>query len=158
MDKFKSIRLERSKKLLSLYARNSFKNNLFTDEKIVILEERYNKLNDRVYAESSLDAKEKVSLVQRDHHNAQFMILWGSVSWHGVTSIHFCEKCVKTGPRVYQTSVLDPIVKPLSDTLFEGIDWVFKQDSEAKTTQFLIESNMFCILSMCLIVLPLART
>lgn len=144
-DRLKRIRLERSKKLLRSYGRKKFKQILFTDEKIFTVEEKYNKQNDRVYARSSLEAREKVSRVQRGHHPAQVMVWWG-VSWHGVTQIHFCEKGVKTGARVYQNSVLNPLVKPLSDTLFEGIDWVFQQDSapghKAKTTQEWLENNV----------------
>jgi hypothetical protein len=69
------------------------------------------------------------------------------VSWHGVTQIHFCEKGVKTGAaRVYQYSVLIPSMKPLSDSLFEGFDWVFQHDStpghKATTTQEWLENNV----------------
>jgi hypothetical protein len=51
-------------------------------------------------------------------------MVWWVVSWHGVTRIHFCVKGVKTGTRVYHNTVLNSLAKPLSDSLFEGIDWV----------------------------------
>ncbi|VVC43196.1 Hypothetical protein CINCED_3A005863 [Cinara cedri] len=113
-DRLKRIKLERSKKLQRSYGRQKCKQILFTDEKIFTVEEKYNNQNDRVYATSSLEVREKVSCVQRGHHPAQVMVWWG-MSRHGVTQIHFYEKGVKTGARVYQNSVLKPLVKPLSN-------------------------------------------
>jgi len=49
----------------------------------------------------------------------------GGVSLQGVTTLHFCEKGVKTGARVYQEDVLQGIVKPLNMTVFNGQKWVF---------------------------------
>ncbi|CAI6362976.1 unnamed protein product [Macrosiphum euphorbiae] len=73
------------------------------------------------------------------------MVWWG-VSWHGVTEIHFCEKGVITGARVYQTTVLDPILRHLNSTLFKGIDWVFQQYAapghKVKTTQHWLENSV----------------
>ncbi len=47
---------------------------------------------------------------------------------------------------MYQESVLKPIVKPLNDTLFVGVDWTFQQDSvgvhTAKSTQKWLEKNI----------------
>jgi len=59
---------------------------------------------------------------------------------------HFCEKGVRTGAHVYQTTILDPIVRPLNNTLFKGIGWVFQQDlapgHKAKMTQEWLENNV----------------
>lgn len=118
-DKLKAIRRERSKKLLRLYGKKRYKNILFTDEKIFTVEEKYNKQNDRVYARTSYEAKDKVPRVQRGHHPASVMVWWG-VSWQGVTPIHFCESGVKISAKVYQQNCLEPVVKPLNQTLFNG--------------------------------------
>ena len=63
-------------------------------------------------------------------------------SWFGggVTPLHFCEKGVKTGARVYQEDVRQGGVKPRNRTVFNGQKWVFFQQNsvqahEAKTTQ-----------------------
>jgi len=114
--------------MLRLYGRKKCKNILFADEKIFTVEEKFNKQNYRLYARSSLEVKEKVSSVQLGHHPAQVMVWW-RVSWHSVTEIHFCEKGVKIRAHFYLPIVLDPIVRPLNNTLFKGIDWVFQQDS-----------------------------
>ena len=63
----------------------------------------------------------------------------GGVSHCWVTPLHFCEKGVKTGARVYQECVLEGVVKHLNTTVFSGQKWVFQQDSapahKAKMTQ-----------------------
>lgn len=73
------------------------------------------------------------------------MVWWG-VSHQGVTSLHFCEKGVKTGARVYQEDVLEGVVKGLTNTLFNGERWIFQQDSapahKAKTTQEWLRVNI----------------
>jgi hypothetical protein len=51
---------------------------------------------------------------------------FGGVSHHGVTPLHFCQKGVKTGARVYQEDVQQRVVKPLNTTVFSGQKWVFQ--------------------------------
>ncbi len=55
------------------------------------------------------------------------MIWWGISNDH-VTSIHFCEKEVKTSSTEYQ-NMLDEVVELVNETLFDGEHWVFQQDS-----------------------------
>jgi len=56
-----------------------------------------------------------------------------------MTTLHFCEKGVETGARVYQEDVLQGVMKPRNTIVFNGQKWVFQQDSapehKAKTTQ-----------------------
>lgn len=143
-DKLKQIRYKRSKKLIREFGSGRYQDILFTDEKIFTVEETYNKQNDRVYARSSYEAKEKVPRIQRGHHPASVMVWWG-VSYHGASHIHFCEKGVKTSAKVYQEMLTD-VVKPLNTTLFKNKPWVFQQDSapghKAKTTQRWLENNV----------------
>lgn len=144
-EKLKAIRYERSKKLKRLHGKSGYKNILFTDEKIFTIEEKFNKQNDRIYARSSNEAKQKVPVVQRGHHPSSIMVWWG-VSWHGVTPIHFCETGVKTSAKVYENTVLEHVVKPLNNTLFNGVEWIFQQDSapahKAKSTQKWLQDNI----------------
>ncbi len=67
---------------------------------------------------------------------------WWGVSRYGASPIHFWEKGVKTSAIVYQESVLKPIVKPLNDTLFTGVDWTFQRDSAGMHTQKCLEENI----------------
>ncbi|KAL1463846.1 hypothetical protein WDU94_015547 [Cyamophila willieti] len=110
------IRATRSKKLLDRYANGGYKKILFTDEKIFNIEEKFNRQNDRVYARSSLEAAEKVP------------------------------RGVKTKAANYQSDILEPVVKPLSETMFANQNWTFQQDSapahKAKTTQRWLAMNL----------------
>lgn len=138
-------RKEKSKRLLADYAGAEYRRILFTDEKNFTVEEKFNKQNDRVYARSSKEAAELVPRVQKGHHPASVMVWWG-VSYEGVTEVHFCEKGVKTSARVYQESVLERVVKPLNQSLFQNKPWTFQQDSapahKAKTTQAWLTENV----------------
>ena len=89
----KEIRQTRTERLLQWHAENGQENIPFTDEKIFTIQEHYNGQNDKIYAQTSCEAKEKVPRVQRGHHPSYVMVWWG-VSHQGVTSLHFCEKGV----------------------------------------------------------------
>jgi inhibitor of nuclear factor kappa-B kinase subunit alpha len=72
-------------------------------------------------------------------------MVWLGASHQGVTPLHFCEKGVKTGARMYQEDVLQGVVKPLNMTVFSGQKWVFQQDPapahKAKTTRVAAEER-----------------
>ena len=61
------------------------------------------------------------------------------MSYDGFTSLHFCEKDVKTAAKNYQRDILTNVVKPLNQTMFQNRPWIFQQDSapmhKAKTMQ-----------------------
>ena len=114
-------RVVKAKRLLKHYAGNGHRSMLFSDEKVFTVEQCFNAQNDRVYASSSQQAATRVPRVQRSHHPASVMVWWG-VSFNGTTQLHFCEQGVKTSAHVYQTTVLEPIVKPLNTTMFPNAD------------------------------------
>ena len=132
----KEIRQTRTERLLQWHAESGRGNILFADDKIFTIEEQYNRQNDKIYAQTTREAKEKVPRVQRGHYPSGHGLV--GVSHQRVTHL-FCEKGVKTGARVYQVDVLHGFMKPLNTTLFSGQKWVFQQDSapahKAKTTQ-----------------------
>jgi hypothetical protein len=97
----KEIRQTRTERLLQWHAKNSHENILFTDEKIFTIEEQ----NNKIYAQTSREAKEKVLRVQRGHHPSYIMVWWG-MSHQGLKPLHFCEKGVKTGAQEYQEDML----------------------------------------------------
>jgi hypothetical protein len=82
--------------LLQWHTENGHENILFMEEKIFTIEEQYNHQNNKIYAQTSRKALEKVQRVQRDQHPSYVMVWWG-VSHQGVTPLHFCERGVKTG-------------------------------------------------------------
>ena len=71
---------------------------------------------------------------------------WRGVSFNGTTQLHFCEHGVKTSAHVYQTTVLEPIIKPLNTTMLPNQQWTCQQDSApantARTTQEWLRANV----------------
>ncbi len=92
------------------------------------IETAFNKQNDRVYARSSVKAREKVPCVQHRLHLARMMV-WLGVNWrYGFTDVNFCEQGLKTFAPIYQ-QMLEEGVKPLNTKMFKGKSWIFQQDS-----------------------------
>ena len=141
-DRLREMRRERCPILLR---RHDARKILFTDEKLFTVEEKFNRQNNKVYAKSSKDVPASARNVSRTHHPASVMVWWG-VSYEGVTQLHFCQQGVKVKAKNYQSDILEPVVKPLSHTLFHNKDWVFQQDSapshKAKTTQAWLRENV----------------
>ena len=65
--------------------------------------------------------------------------LFSGVTHQGLKPIHFYEQGLKAGARVYQTDVLQGVVKQLNTTVFSGQKWIFQQNSapahQTKVTQ-----------------------
>jgi hypothetical protein len=72
----KEIRQTRTEHLYQWHAGNGHENILFTGEKIFTIEEQYNRQN-KIYAQTSCEAKEEVPRVQRGHHPSYVMVLSG---------------------------------------------------------------------------------
>lgn len=106
----KQMRMMKCKCLLQRYAGNGHKRIFFTDEKIFNIEQSFNRQNDKIYATSSRDARERAPKIQRAHHPASVMVWWG-VTYDGTIELHFCKKGVKTSAKVYVDTVLEPVVK-----------------------------------------------
>jgi hypothetical protein len=70
----KEIRQTKTECLLQWHAKNGLENILFTDEKIFTIEEQYNRQNDKIYAQTSREAKEKFPRVQTGHHPSYVMV------------------------------------------------------------------------------------
>jgi len=66
----KEIQHTRTERLLQWHAENGHENILFKDKKIFTNEEQYNRQNDKIYAQTSREAKEKVPRMQRGHHTS----------------------------------------------------------------------------------------
>jgi hypothetical protein len=88
----KEIRQTRTECLLQWHAKNRHENVLFTDEKIFTIEEQYNCQNDKIYAQTSREAKEKVPRVQRGHHPSYIMVWWGGCPIRGRHIFIFARK------------------------------------------------------------------
>jgi hypothetical protein len=82
---------------------------LFTDEKFFTVKETFNKQNNRVYAWSFKEACKLVPRIEFGHYPASV-----------ITSLHFCEKGVKTVARNYQQDILTNVLEPLNQTMFQN--------------------------------------
>ncbi len=72
--------------------------------------------------------KAKVIRIQRGHHPSSTIMCWG-VLWNGAIVIQFCMLGAKTNTKIYEETILESVVKPVSDTLFKEQHWIFQQDS-----------------------------
>ncbi len=122
------LQLKRMKKLWRVYSKNLFKKLLFKDEKILTIEYKFNKQNDYVYARTSYKDKAKIPRIQRGHRPSSATVWW-RVSWNGATVIYFCKPGIKTTTKIYEETILKPVMKPLNDTLFNRQCWIFEQNS-----------------------------
>jgi hypothetical protein len=77
-----------------LYGKERHKEILFTDEKRFIVEETFNKQNDRVYAGHS---RKPANWCQGS--DEVIILVWWGVFYDGGTSLISCEKGVKTAPK-----------------------------------------------------------
>ena len=131
----KEIRRTRAKHLLQWHAEIGHENILLMDEKIFSIEEQYNNQNNKIYAQTS----HEVSSEGAGGHHPSYIMVWWGLHHQGATPLHFCEKDVKTGARVYREDVLQEVVKSLNTTVFNGQKRVLQQHSapsrKAKTTQ-----------------------
>lgn len=144
-DRNKEQRYKRCKSLISSHDEKKVENILFTDEKIFTIEEKINKSQNRVYGTKAKNIPKRFKNVSRSHHPASIMV-WAGVSIKGKAPLHFVDPGVKMDAKYYQEEVLEKIVRPLNDSLFDGEDWTFQQDSapshRAKSTQMWLENNV----------------
>jgi len=96
----KEIQQTRTEHLLQWHAENGHENILFIYEKIFTIEEQYNCQNDKIYAQTSHEAKEKVPKVQRGHHPSYVMVWWGCVPSGSDISSFLRERCENWCPSV----------------------------------------------------------
>ncbi|XP_065647134.1 uncharacterized protein LOC136076974 [Hydra vulgaris] len=117
-------RREKCAQLLARYGPAAVNRILFTDEKYFTIEIKFNRQNDRVYAKSRAELPHHAGYVTRRHHPEQVMV-WAGVSAMGKTPLHFYELGVKTKAKNYQEDILEQVVKPINDSLFNGEQWSF---------------------------------
>ena len=82
-----------------------------------------------------------MSGIERGLYSASVMVWWG-----GITSLHFCEKGIKTAARNYQQDILTKVLEPLKQTMFQNRSWIFQQDIapvyKVKTMQQWLENHI----------------
>ena len=95
----------------------------------------------RVHAWSSKEVCELVPRIEQSHYP-----VWWGVSYDSITSLHFCEKCIKTAVRNYQQGILTNVVESLNQ-ICSKIDHIYSNRSlhlhiKAKTMQQWLENHV----------------
>ena len=103
-------------------------NFLFSDEKIITIEQIHNHQNDRVYAANLQSIDPNVKFVTRRQGPLSVMV-WAGICSTGKTPLVFIEKGVKIHQEVYQSKILENVLLPWSQTHFGNQRWIFQQDS-----------------------------
>ena len=138
------MRLERSKNLLDRYAGHDLDFVIFSDEKLFSVEESFNSQNVRIYAACIEDIREELRTFQRFQHEKKVMI-WCGVSKRGKLPLVFIEPGVKVDQKYYREVILNTVLKPQAERLYDGSAWIFQQDSapahKAKNTQNWLRDN-----------------
>lgn len=78
-------------------------------KKRFILEDKFNKQQDKRYARMSADARKKFDMVQGGHLPA--LVILTRVSHRGATTLHFHDKGGITGAKVHQEDVFEKAAK-----------------------------------------------
>lgn len=124
-DKDKKVRLQRCRLITRRAATEKWKNILFTDEKLLCIEQAHNHQNDRIYSSSRPG---EVAVIPHRQKPDSVMV-WGGICSTGKTPLIFIEKGVKINQEIYRRDILDAVVLPWSQQHFGNQPWIFQQDS-----------------------------
>lgn len=131
-------RHQRAKALLKRHGAEGVKKIVFSDEKLFVVEEKFNAQNHRIYAMAIEDVPKKIRNVQRFQNKSSTMV-WAGVGYNGKIPLKFIKKGVKINSRYYIDEILQSTVDPNVYTLYPDGDFIFQQDSApahmAKVTQ-----------------------
>ena len=133
-EKVKAKRLERCKGQLRKHVTHDLLNIIFTDEKIFTIEEALNSQNDRIisYKASTIDpALKYLPRVQKPLS----VMVWAGISAVGRTPLIFVPSGVKINSITYCNLILEPVVKNLSENMFNGESFIFQQDGAPAHTK-----------------------
>ena len=141
----KEKRLARCKGVLGRHAVENLDKILFSDEKLFTIQEATNAQNDRILANSPSKVPEKfryVSQVQKP----QSVMVWAGISKMGRTPFIY-RKGLKSYSINYRELVLEPVLKNVSQEIFESGSFIFQQDcAPARTSKATL--NLFKFLNL----------
>jgi len=124
----KKKRFDRSKLLLKRFKDGNLNSIVFSDEKLFVIEEKWNPQNRRVYAARFEDIPEEKRFVLHTQKPCSAMV-WAAVSARGKFPLKFVETNVKMNGEYYRRHILERVLKPSGRRLFKNQRWIFQQDS-----------------------------
>ncbi|UYV62185.1 hypothetical protein LAZ67_1008139 [Cordylochernes scorpioides] len=134
----KRVRLERCRQLKHRATGQRWERILFTDEKLLTLEQSHNHQNDRSW---SAEVPGTSAIVEHCQ-NLQSVMVWAGICASGKTSLAFVDQeegGVKINQEVYRRDILEAVVLPWAQQHFGDVDWTFQQDSAPAHKAKLIE-------------------
>ena len=140
----KEKRLARCKGVLGRHAVENLDKILFSDEKLFTIQEATNAQNDRILANSPSKVPEKFRYVSRVQ-KPQSVMVWAGISKMGRTPLIFIPQGAKINSINYRELVLEPVLKNVSQEIFESGSFIFQQDGApahtSKATQSWLQAN-----------------
>lgn len=138
-------RVDRCRMLLRRFKKGDEKSIVFSDEKLFVVEEKWNAQNSRVYAAKIEDIPETKRTVIQSQKPGSLMI-WAAVSSYGKFPLKFIEPRVKINADYYRHEILERVVEPSGRRMFKNQPWVFQQDSapahKAKVNQAWCQAHL----------------
>jgi hypothetical protein len=118
----KEVRRTRARRPLQWHAENGHENILFTDEKIITIEEQYNNQYNKIHAHTVLEVRS--GFAGRPSPFLRHGLVGGVPS--GGDTPSFLQERGESVIRVYQEDMLQGVVKHINITFFSGQEWVFQ--------------------------------
>lgn len=142
-ERMKANRLEKAKKMRRLAGGSRHRLVLFTDEKNFPIEQAHNHQNDRQLLQKGSLKTSNVNFIARSNFPSSVMV-WAGVCGTGKTPLVFVEKGLKINAKVYQDTILKPVVVPWAKMHFKNQRWTFQQDwapaHRAKSTRVMCKA------------------
>ena len=112
-------RLDRSRLLIRRFEAHGLDTVLFTDEKIFTIQQSFKRQNDRVLTHSVSTMPKDIRNVRRTQKAAS-VVVWAGGSAKGKSPLAFVPQGCKVNAQNYEEHILEPVVKNLSQDMFQG--------------------------------------
>ncbi|KAI6659863.1 hypothetical protein LOD99_14203 [Oopsacas minuta] len=107
----KNKRLQKCKELVSRFTNHTHRDILFSDEKLITVEQVLNSKNDRILATAKNTLPKSTFQVSRAKMPASVMV-WGGITFDGRTPLVFIPQGLKINQTVYRDLILKKVVEP----------------------------------------------
>ena len=132
---YKRVRLEKCRRIVRRITPLNWERILFTDERLVAIEQAHNHQNDRSWRSEASGA----SVILKHRQNPKSVMVWGGICATGKTPLVFVFDRVNIDQNVYHRDILDPVVVPWARRNFGQQQCTLQQDSapadRAKATE-----------------------
>jgi hypothetical protein len=121
-------RMQKAKILLKRFTKRTLQKVVYSDEKILIVEEAHNPQNMRIWGKKVCSFTSKKTFIQKIQKPGSVMV-WAGICATGKTPLHFVRPQAKINAEYYQEHILKNCLLPWSEKHFKKQHWTFQQDS-----------------------------